>query len=380
MVRIFLQSNISANYIMDEYGQTPFLVAAKNGHVGVIMELLQFCPDSAEVADKKGRNVLHVAVKSEKLEVIRYILKLYDHKELINEPDNEGNTPLHLAIIKRHISVLNLLLKDKKLDMRAMNNNGMTALDIAESDKELTMKFRKIVICTALIQAGARRGERLLHTQANRAHAEDITAPRIESYRAMSKIILVVAGLIITVTFAAAFTTPGDYISDGLDIGMAVLRSRPAFWAFMISDAVALFNSIIASLLLIWAGIGDKDLLVGNVSIATRLMAIALGSLTLAFLSSLWLVVSRWLCIVVLSIFILVFCLALHSFCFQFSLLLFKQVISNYLVYPIFHLKRRSAVQSLENMESKSKYSVTNIYRLLVDSQPLSAASPSQPR
>ncbi|RWR85153.1 protein ACCELERATED CELL DEATH 6 [Cinnamomum micranthum f. kanehirae] len=155
MVRIFLQSNISANYIMDEDGRTPFLVAAKNGHGGVIMELLQFCPDSAEVADKKGRNVLHVAVKSGKLEVIRYILKLYDHKELINEPDNEGNTPLHLAIIKRHISVLNLLLKDKEVDTRAMNNNGMTALDIAESDKELTMKFRKIVICTALIQAGA---------------------------------------------------------------------------------------------------------------------------------------------------------------------------------------------------------------------------------
>eukprot|EP00268_Persea_americana_P050997 TRINITY_DN5601_c0_g1_i2.p1 TRINITY_DN5601_c0_g1~~TRINITY_DN5601_c0_g1_i2.p1 ORF type:complete len:614 (+),score=95.00 TRINITY_DN5601_c0_g1_i2:36-1877(+) len=379
MVRVLLQSDISATYMTDKDGRSPFLVAANNGHVGVIKELLRFCPDSVEVADKKGRNVLHVAVKSGKLEVMKHILKSDDLKELINEPDNEGNTPLHLAVIKRYISVLNLLLKDKRVDMRAINDNGMTALDIAESDKELTMKFRKIVICTALIQAGARRGERLLHTQANRAHAEDITAPRIESYRAMSKTILVVAGLIITVTFAAAFSIPGGYNSDVPDKGLAVLRRRPAFWAFMITDAIALFSSIIVALLLIWAGIGDKDLLVGTVSIATRLMAIALGSLTLAFLSSLWLVVSNWLCIVVLSILILVLSLSLHSFCFQFSLLvlLFKQMILNYLVFPIFNSEKRSAVQPLENMETRhlvrSKYSITNIECLLVDSQPPSA-------
>ncbi|RWR85154.1 protein ACCELERATED CELL DEATH 6-like protein isoform X2 [Cinnamomum micranthum f. kanehirae] len=366
---------------MDKDGRSPFLVAANNGHVGVIKELLRFCPDSVEVADKRGRNVLHVAVKSGRLEVMKYILKSDDLKELINEPDSEGNTPLHLAVIKRNVSVLNLLLKDKRVDTRAINNNGMTALEIAESDKELTMKFRKIVICTALIQAGALRGGRLLHTQANGAYAKIMTAPRIESYRAMSKTILVVAGLIITVTFAAAFSIPGGYNNDGLDIGMAVLRSRPAFWAFMITDAIALFSSIIVALLLIWAGIGDTDLLVGTVSIATRLMAIALGSLTLAFLSSLWLVVSNWLCIVVLSIFILVLCLSLHSFCFQFSLLLllFKQMILNYLVYPIFNSEKRSAVQSLENMETrhlvrvKSKYSINNIECLLVDSQPPSA-------
>ncbi|XXG73319.1 hypothetical protein AAC387_Pa07g2260 [Persea americana] len=232
------------------------------------------------------------------------------------------------------------------------------------------------MICTALIQAAASRGEQLLHTQANSAHAKIKKAPRIESYRALSKTILVVAGLIFTVTFAAAFSIPGGYNSDVPDKGLAILRRRPTFWALMITDAIALFSSIIVALLLIWAGIGDKDLLVGTVSIATRLMAIALGSLTFAFLSSLWLVVSNWLCIVVLSIFILVLCLSLHSFCFQFSLLLlfFKQMILNYLVFPIFNSEKRSAVQSLKNMEMrrlvrvKSKYSITNIKCLLVDS------------
>lgn len=144
MVRLLLQSDISTNYIMDKDGRSPFLVAANNGHVGVIKELLRFCPDSVEVADKRGRNVLHVAVESGKLEVMKYILKSDDLKELINEPDSEGNTPLLLAVIKRNVSVLNLLLKDKRVDMRAINNNGMTALDVAESDKELTMKFRKV--------------------------------------------------------------------------------------------------------------------------------------------------------------------------------------------------------------------------------------------
>ncbi|XXG73318.1 hypothetical protein AAC387_Pa07g2259 [Persea americana] len=143
MVRVLLQSDMSTAYIMDKDGRSPLLVAANNGHVGVIKVLIRFCPDSVEVADEKGRNVLHVAVKSRKLEVMKYILKSVDLKELINEPDNEGNTPLHLAVIERYVSVLNLLLKDKRVDMRAINNNGMTALEIAESDKVLTRKFRK---------------------------------------------------------------------------------------------------------------------------------------------------------------------------------------------------------------------------------------------
>ena len=46
---------------------------------------------------------------------------------------------------------------------------------------------------------------------------------------------LVVAALIATVTFAAAFTLPGGYKSDQ---GTALLAKKAAFIVFVISDAI----------------------------------------------------------------------------------------------------------------------------------------------
>jgi len=54
---------------------------------------------------------------------------------------------------------------------------------------------------------------------------------------------LVVAALIATVTFAAAFTLPGGYKSDR---GTTILAKKFAFIAFVISDAISLMLSIFA--------------------------------------------------------------------------------------------------------------------------------------
>ncbi|KAJ6421935.1 hypothetical protein OIU84_026966, partial [Salix udensis] len=54
---------------------------------------------------------------------------------------------------------------------------------------------------------------------------------------------LVVAALIATVTFAAAFTLPGGYKSDK---GTAILAKKAAFIVFLISDAISMVLSISA--------------------------------------------------------------------------------------------------------------------------------------
>ena len=60
---------------------------------------------------------------------------------------------------------------------------------------------------------------------------------------------LVVAALIATVTFAAAFTLPGGYKGDTEDDpnkGTAILSKNAAFQAFVISDAIAMVLSLSA--------------------------------------------------------------------------------------------------------------------------------------
>ncbi|WMV31675.1 hypothetical protein MTR67_025060 [Solanum verrucosum] len=52
---------------------------------------------------------------------------------------------------------------------------------------------------------------------------------------------IVVAALLVTVTFAAGFTLPGGFESDkdSLDKGMAILTKKSAFCAFVVADAIA---------------------------------------------------------------------------------------------------------------------------------------------
>ena len=50
---------------------------------------------------------------------------------------------------------------------------------------------------------------------------------------------LLVATLITTVTFAAAFTVPGGYKSEGVGEGLAILCKRFAFGVFLIANTLA---------------------------------------------------------------------------------------------------------------------------------------------
>ncbi|XP_058092297.1 protein ACCELERATED CELL DEATH 6-like isoform X2 [Magnolia sinica] len=319
MVRELLQSDASVAYKVDKDGRLPIHMAASNGHPSVIQELVFHHLYSSELLDAKGRNVLHLAIEREKPNIVRYILKSLELQELINEPENNGNTPLHLAIIKRNLSIMCLLLNDERVDIRAMNNDCLTALDVAESDTELSTKLRKILICTALRKVGAPWGRNQQDIQENTGRSAQGATPRIESYKPMAIVILVVAVLIATVSFDAAFTMPGGYENDGPRQGMATLTRKLAFEAFLVTDAIAMLSSIAAALILIFSGIGDQDLLVGTVSLATRLMAIALGSLTLAFLAAILSVVWTWLGVtIVLIFFTFLFLSSLSLYC-QFS-------------------------------------------------------------
>ncbi|KAK6790422.1 hypothetical protein RDI58_014222 [Solanum bulbocastanum] len=64
---------------------------------------------------------------------------------------------------------------------------------------------------------------------------------KIKMVRDSAQIHLVVATLLVTVTFAAGFTLPGGFESDkdSSDKGMAILTKKSAFCAFVVTDAIA---------------------------------------------------------------------------------------------------------------------------------------------
>jgi hypothetical protein len=132
---------------------------------------------------------------------------------------------------------------------------------------------------------------------------------------------LVVAALIATVTFAAAFTLPGGYKSDR---GTAILAKKAAFIVFVISDTISMVLSILAvfihfliSLIHGFEMVKDKDIGEHTTDIlfwvATLFTMIGMGTMIIAFITgtyavlepSLWLAIST--CVIGLSFFFLVF-------------------------------------------------------------------------
>ena len=111
-VRCLLSKCASCAIERDIYGFFPLHLASDGGHVEVVKKLLkiEYCLDPRELLDNGGRNFLHLAVASGKFRVVKYILKVGDSEleEIINDQDDNGNTPLHLATLHFHPKVVKL--------------------------------------------------------------------------------------------------------------------------------------------------------------------------------------------------------------------------------------------------------------------------------
>lgn len=144
VVDVLLGFNPFAATLPDISGSFPIHVASRMGHVDVIEKLLPYCDDLITMTEKQGRNILHIAVESGKYDVVLYILKRGELQKLVNQKDDEGNTPLHLASKNWRPKIVNALAEYDGTDLNAINKEGMTALGIIESSMGLMPSFPKV--------------------------------------------------------------------------------------------------------------------------------------------------------------------------------------------------------------------------------------------
>ncbi|KAJ4729828.1 ankyrin repeat family protein [Melia azedarach] len=129
-------SNSSGGALERNKGLYPIHVACRNGHVRVVRELLTKWPEPSELLCNKERNILHLAAQW-KPDVVRCILLETKGDKLVNEMDNEGNTPLQLAASHCCSLVVGLLLMDKRAKSDMVNHQGHRAYDIAKHRQAL---------------------------------------------------------------------------------------------------------------------------------------------------------------------------------------------------------------------------------------------------
>ena len=209
LVKLLLEKGNSPAYVRNKEGHSTLHIAAKEGNVEVMKELITACPDIYEMLDNRGRTALHLAAESGEEAVVEFFLKRPSEKRafaflpkiakffkgwiiveffkrkancfkyvkekvdstdngaesnepgeenakfiqelykgLINEQDEEGNTPMHLAAIEGHYN-LAFQLEDGAsqhifIDLNARNKEGFTTMD----NLLLKMKLKSwITVC-----------------------------------------------------------------------------------------------------------------------------------------------------------------------------------------------------------------------------------------
>ncbi|KAF2317628.1 hypothetical protein GH714_025851 [Hevea brasiliensis] len=233
-VQKLLDKDKSTAYIADkDRKRTALHIAACRDFKDGVEMIISKCPGCCELTDIRGWNVLHYAVIGKSDEVLKALLQHSSLIYLLNGKDAKENTPVHLynAYHSDSPSFIegdsNMFFFWKKL------HKEIQIAGHSSSKKNENLEWMKGV-------GNGPIGEIQKEKRGKRTENKILQLEKVKDSH------LVAAALIATVTFAAAFTLPGGYVSDEKDMGKAgtpILSKNSAFKAFMISDTIALVLS-----------------------------------------------------------------------------------------------------------------------------------------
>ncbi|KAJ3699635.1 hypothetical protein LUZ61_003340 [Rhynchospora tenuis] len=292
MVKLLLEHDPYLAYFENEdTGFTPLHHAACQGSVPIAELIIAACPDSAYTTTKKySQNALHLAIRDEKLELVDVILNKPELHRLINQVDNRGNLPLHKAARMCNPEILRSLLSHHGQDYTAPNFKNANAVDVNES----------FTLVSKVIPSGW--GNEATHKSKREIKKQAIQEVKSLTERYTSNTSLV-AALLATITFAAAFTLPGGFSSDSSDAGLPIFARKAAFQVFLISDTIAMCSSLSVAFLCVLATWEDLDYLLNYRKTTRALMWCAYAATAVAFGTGLFTVMaskSLWLAILIL--------------------------------------------------------------------------------
>ncbi|CAN6969859.1 unnamed protein product [Brassica rapa subsp. trilocularis] len=296
-------SSTQIAYIESEDGSFPIhsaCVASRKTRNAALKVILKHHPDTIEMLNSKGQNVLHVAAENGNAGAVGYLLRKADVKRLINEQDLEGNTPLHLASINSHPKVVSLFIHDSRVDLKVLNHKGSTALDAAEEYMAAIPSLQQWLIWVALVSAGTTRAPRVHLKADSPTTEEDFT---LKMYKDRVNTLLVVATLVATMAFAAGLSVPLGYNSTEFKSNVKHSYKESAFNAFVICNSIAVYSAVISTVALIGTQLADMKCMLTTFKFIVPLLGFSIISMSLAFVAGLYLVLGQhhWLAVFVLA-------------------------------------------------------------------------------
>ncbi|CAI9113249.1 OLC1v1013822C1 [Oldenlandia corymbosa var. corymbosa] len=215
----------TAEEIILDKGETPILIAAKNGIVEMVEKILKVFPVANQDMNSDEKNLLLLAVENRQLQVYKYILNMKLTRDfLFRKIDKNGNSALHLAGTLGEegatwlIPAVQMQWEIKWFEcvkssmpegiFARFNKQGKTPEDVFTETHRMLLKSA---------------GEWLTNT---------------------SEACSVVGALVATVAFSTSTTFPGGFTQDNDDMGTPTFKGELAFHVFAISSLAAVSFSV----------------------------------------------------------------------------------------------------------------------------------------
>ncbi|KAL2923655.1 Ankyrin repeat-containing protein ITN1 [Bienertia sinuspersici] len=289
-------------HMLDEDGLTPLMRAIQAGNIEFAERLCSLCPRLAELSNLNGQTFWHLLVDAPPIESFYFANSSFT-KEVVRHQldtkDKDGKTALHLALEHRRFDLAEAFLGlDGTLTsdgtpfflehlLKIPNNNGITPAELIGELSYVPLQFEEFI------------GK--LSTMIGIRSIWGIPSTQIKDY---VNTMGVIAALLTTITFTAAFTVPG-----GLDQekGTPLLIQDASFQIFIISDILAMCLSMMVLFCLLWImATGNKSNSVVLLDFSVILLLLSFYTTLVTFMTGLY--ATTYLAKPWIAIFALVIC------------------------------------------------------------------------
>ncbi|RVW12468.1 Protein accellerated cell death 6 [Vitis vinifera] len=298
---------------VDQNGWSPLHCAAYFGYTTIVRQLLNKSVKSvAYLGIKPGmQTALHLAAIRGHKDIVDLLLSYYP--DCCEQVDDNGKNVLHFAMMRKQDDYPRMFLQNDGLRVRGLLNErdaqGDTPLHLLASyliDDEnfvLDDKVDKMGLNNENLTPrtwfqepptmGCKREvPRDKEVTRDREDKGSSGSNSISTLKKVGETHLIVTALVATVTFAAGFTLPGGYNEND---GLATLGKKEAFKAFVVADTLAMVSSVSAAFVYFFmAGYEKEELLHKHLPWGFFLTMFGMGAMVVAFMTGMYAVLPRF--------------------------------------------------------------------------------------
>ena len=128
-VKLLVSKGANVNQINSNSNTPLHVVIMSGGDYHIAKALIE--KSNLGIQNNDDQNVLHVAVKYHKVDIITLILNHKQAPALITDSDKDGLTPIHIAVSFGHLDSVGKLLKQPQITMFGNTNQGKNIIHLA---------------------------------------------------------------------------------------------------------------------------------------------------------------------------------------------------------------------------------------------------------